>query len=884
MSANPLPDKAASAPEPVLRALVLCDLADSTALVERLGDSRTADLMRRHDRTARLLMHRHGGQEIDKTDGFLVLFDRPIHAIAFALDYHQSLRDLSVSEGETLRARVGVHVGDVVVWSNTPEDIAQGAKPHEVEGLAKPVAARLMGLALPGQTLASATTAELAKRSEQALRERFSGLQWRSHGLYAFKGVPEPAAVFEVAADERAPLVRPPNSQKAKRHVTWWRRPILIAGELAVIAAIAVAVGLLTLQPKPAIAFAERDWVVVGNLRNLTGETVFDASLETAFRISLEQSQFVNVVPELQVRDALTRMKREPGTILDRAVASEIALRDGARAVVLPTVAEVGGRLRVSAEVIDPHTQTTVYAESADGQGADSVLPSIDQVSRTLRGKLGESLAAIDKTTQPLEKVATSNLDALRAYGLALQAQATGRHVDSNQLLLHAVELDPDFASAYLRLAGNSWGSNRNKSREYLAKAASHRERLTPRDRLHLDAHEATLQSPMAGVEQWRLLASLYPDYFVGQQNTGVYLWQYANRPGEAISLLRQVADSQHPLHAISLDVLGHAALAAGDLETARDAWARASSQSLPSLDFGPAALAMATRDNAAVAQALGTHRDQPIPAFELYRGFRSAMLRLDGGDVPGAQSMLAQLESDAKAAGLATPRKRFRTMSALIAAATGEEYPNWNELVADVVTESPPTGIDRYEHAFVAAALALAAVERGDSAATSNLMGVATNGLELDQDPSLANLVAVVRSREALRAGDVTKATTLLEGWSHERLYVTDATRFRNAISGDGSADAAQLLKVLDDRRPNGLGEWAEGYVLQPLNLIEQSRARLELAELEARRGNAQESADLLAEFWARWPALPESSALGRRAASAGAAAKQSADENPHP
>ena len=42
-------------------------------------------------------------------------------------------------------------------------------------------------------------------------------------------------------------------------------------------------------------------------------------------------------------------------------------MRDGARAVILPTVSEVGGRVRVSAEVIDPHTQTTVYAESADG-------------------------------------------------------------------------------------------------------------------------------------------------------------------------------------------------------------------------------------------------------------------------------------------------------------------------------------------------------------------------------------------------------------------------------------------------------------------------------------------------------------------------------------
>ena len=32
-------------------------------------------------------MQRHGGREIDKTDGFLVLFERPVQAVGFALGY-----------------------------------------------------------------------------------------------------------------------------------------------------------------------------------------------------------------------------------------------------------------------------------------------------------------------------------------------------------------------------------------------------------------------------------------------------------------------------------------------------------------------------------------------------------------------------------------------------------------------------------------------------------------------------------------------------------------------------------------------------------------------------------------------------------------------------
>ena len=152
------------APAPMLRTLVLCDLADSTALVERLGDLHAAELFRKHDRLTRTLVHQHGGREIDKTDGFLMMFDRPIEAVSFALAYQRALRQLEHG-GAQLRARVGIHFGDVIAWDNTPDDIAKGAKPFEIEGLVKPTTSRLMQLALPGQILLSGIAYQLAHRS-----------------------------------------------------------------------------------------------------------------------------------------------------------------------------------------------------------------------------------------------------------------------------------------------------------------------------------------------------------------------------------------------------------------------------------------------------------------------------------------------------------------------------------------------------------------------------------------------------------------------------------------------------------------------------------------------------------------------------------------------
>src|SRR4051812_36966208 len=157
-------------PEALLRAVLICDLIESSALVERLGDRAAADLMSRHDRLARAAMQRHGAREVDKTDGFLLLFDRPIQAISFALEYQRDLRALAKQTTQPLAARVGIHVGEVMAWANTASDVARGAKPLEVEGQAKTLAARLMALALPGQILLSAVAYSLARRGEHELQ------------------------------------------------------------------------------------------------------------------------------------------------------------------------------------------------------------------------------------------------------------------------------------------------------------------------------------------------------------------------------------------------------------------------------------------------------------------------------------------------------------------------------------------------------------------------------------------------------------------------------------------------------------------------------------------------------------------------------------------
>ena len=136
---------------PARRALLICDWVDSTVLGVRLGGARAAEVFAAHDRTARDLLAQHHGREIDKSDGFLLLFEHAADSARFALAYHVALDALSHLLGIALAARVGLHLDDVWLRANPPEDVARGAKPLEVEGTAKAVAARTMAAARGGR-------------------------------------------------------------------------------------------------------------------------------------------------------------------------------------------------------------------------------------------------------------------------------------------------------------------------------------------------------------------------------------------------------------------------------------------------------------------------------------------------------------------------------------------------------------------------------------------------------------------------------------------------------------------------------------------------------------------------------------------------------------
>ena len=836
---------------PQLRTLLLTDLVDSTGLVEKLGDTRAAELFREHDRLVLKLQQEWHGRLIDRSDGLLLLFERPIDGLGFALDYTRGLRDIGQARSLELQARAGLHVGEVLTWKNSEAAVLVGAKPLEVEGLAKPMAARLMTLARPGQILLSTVAESLTRRASRELGERGENLLWKSYGRWRFKGVPEAQEIYEVGEVGIAPLRAPSSIPKAWRDIPLWRRPAALAAEVVLLACLGIGTWFVT-RPQPAIAFAERDWVVVGDLRNLTGEKVLDDSLAQAFRISLEQSRYVNVLSDMKARDTLARMQRKPGTLMDRGIASEIALRDGVRAVILPTVSEVGGRVRFSAEVIDPHTQTTVYAESADGVGVNSTLDSIDAVTATLRGKLGEALASVEKDSAPLPQVTTRNLDALRAYALAQKAFGKSQYQDARSLYERAVELDSEFALAYLGLLRSHNASlDLAGGVQYLKKASSLRSRLPARDQLYVDAWVAEVDEPGSALKKWQQMATLYPDFFQASANVGYKLHE-SNRFLEGIYFAKRATAKQYELSSLSWDLMGRLSLGLERYADAEKAFGTA-------FDLG------ARTSSIRLANTLAAQRRFDGAAAALSRGGKVGSDYFDPVTLDLDQGKWSSAATKAQAIAPALQPGSIRLRASLYPVAVVDWMRGDNKAALHglskmtqqtlLAIEAHPNKADAVDDAFAVVAAGILAQRMGDRTIPGEILRRMEEQDGLLKTHPLDALLVALKANDLRLSGDPGGAITLLK----PLMDGSEPFQARVALM-EAYASASEPQKALEETRwlarsrGRAYTEIGCSWCQQPLNVIDTTLVHLRAAELLADEGKIDHARRELQIFDQSW------------------------------
>jgi class 3 adenylate cyclase len=190
-------------------AIVLLDLIGSTAFVQRVGARKAAEWLQYHDRLTRSLIYKFQGREIDRSDGFMLSFDRCIDAVNFGLHYQQS-----IPAKTKIQARIGIHWGAIIEVKQEELYVGVGAKGIELEGISKNIAARTMSLCGAGQVLLTKEAMTVVKHRTNSFTPK--GTRYALAGEYRFKGVRETQIIYTVGTTIES-LQPPKGSDKVKR-------------------------------------------------------------------------------------------------------------------------------------------------------------------------------------------------------------------------------------------------------------------------------------------------------------------------------------------------------------------------------------------------------------------------------------------------------------------------------------------------------------------------------------------------------------------------------------------------------------------------------------------------------------------------------------------
>ena len=261
------------------------------------------------------------------------------------------------------------------------------------------------------------------------------------------------------------------------------------ASVIAALLAIAVAASILFLRSRGARSLTEKDTILLTDFVNTTGDPVFDGTLKQALAVQLGQSPFLDILSEERVRAALRFMGRSPDERVTRDVGREICQRQGLKAMLVGSIASLGSHYVITLEATNAQTGDTIAREQVEAASKEQVLRSLGGAAAKLRGKLGELLQSVLRFDAPIEQATTSSLEAFKAFSLGVEEQLRGKYLDAIPFLRRAVEIDPNFALAYARMASTYYNSRQyDLAAEASQKAFELRGRVSERERFYISA------------------------------------------------------------------------------------------------------------------------------------------------------------------------------------------------------------------------------------------------------------------------------------------------------------------------------------------------------------------------------------------------------------
>jgi serine/threonine protein kinase/tetratricopeptide (TPR) repeat protein len=375
---------------------------------------------------------------------------------------------------------------------------------------------------------------------------------------------------------------------------------------VAVVVVAALIAGGLYFRSRPAAMLTEKDTIVLADFANSTGDAVFDDTLKTALSVALNQSPFLNVLPENKVAATLKLMSRPAGTKLTPEVARELCQRAGSKAYLAGTIGSLGNEYVLGLKAVNCQSGDPLAEKQVTAASKEKVLDALGEAATKLRGELGESLATVQKLDVPLAEATTSSLEALQAYSLGRKANNEKGPAAALPYYQRAIELDPNFAMGYSAVGGDYRNLGElGRASEYLTKAFQLREHASEREKLGLAAaYYLTVTGELDKAAQtFQEMIESYPRNPTGYANLGLVYGEQGQYE-KAAEVTRQGV-SLAPELRVSYSNLANFTLALQRFDEARQSIHEAQARKLNDIVLHNAlyALAFLGADSAAMAE-----------------------------------------------------------------------------------------------------------------------------------------------------------------------------------------------------------------------------------------------------------------------------------------
>src|SRR5579872_3377147 len=272
------------------------------------------------------------------------------------------------------------------------------------------------------------------------------------------------------------------------------RMPWMIGAAVVLIAGLALVGWLLRSHQASAPTTAKEHKVLaVLNFNNLSDDRSLDwldHGVPEMLTTNLAQVQGLEVLSTERVSSALQRMGKS-GDHIDPGVAQEVARNAGADAFVTGALLKTGPtQLRVDVRVLDTRTGQILYADKLDADNPQKLFAMVDALTARVVEKFASGNAPPKGPS--IEDASTTNIEAYKHYQLGLDYGRRFLFADAIRELEAAVNLDPQFALAYMALAmGYAQEGDQRRMEEAFGKVEQLQSRLSRKDQLQFQEFAA---------------------------------------------------------------------------------------------------------------------------------------------------------------------------------------------------------------------------------------------------------------------------------------------------------------------------------------------------------------------------------------------------------